>query len=132
MKHFVVYHNTEKMGYELKSSGQGVGFLTNKSLRFLEGVTGHKVWMITGAKGSRNKNCYHLFGYYIADEVKESTNSDFDYWIGGKQVELLKESEELNGFYWFWQLFRSQGSFAFGLREIKDKEVVAALEGLAE
>ena len=132
MKHFVVYHNKNSMGYELKPSCHGTGFLTNKSLTFLRTVLDQQVWMITGINGAGNQDQYHLVGFYITDEIKESSNHNFAYWIGGKKVTLLKKTIELNNFEWFWKLFNSQGSFAYGLSEVKDKEVIAALEELMQ
>lgn len=130
MKSFVVYHSTERMGYKLMPSLKGAGFLSNKGLSFLKRVLGEKVWMITGTKGADRKNRYHLVGYYIADEVTDSDNPAFDYYVSGKEVRWLKKPVELNEFDWFWVLFKSQGSFAFGLSQIKDKDTVTALEKL--
>ena len=120
------------MGYELKPSAKGTGFLTNKSLAFLKGALDQQVWMITGVNGAGNKNRFHLVGYYITDEIKASSNHNFAYWIGGKKVTLLRKTIELNNFDWFWKLYHSQDSFAYGLSEVKDKEVIAALEALMQ
>lgn len=130
MKSYVAYHSTEGMGYPLEVSGEGAGFLSNKGLRYLKNVVGQKVWMITGTKGKNKRKDYYLVGFYIPSVVMESTNPDFDWWIGGEEVHRAEPPIYLNDYEWFPALLRSQGCFAFGITEIRQPEIVKALEQL--
>ena len=98
MKSYVAYHSTEGMGYELKVSEEGAGFLSNKGLLHLENAVGQKVWMITGTKGKNKRKDYYLVGYYIPSEVKKSTSPDFDWWIGGEEVHRSEPPVYLNDY----------------------------------
>lgn len=131
MKNYIAYHSTEGMGYELEVS-EGANFLSNKRLVDLENAVGQKIWMITGTKGQNKRKDYYLVGYYIPSEVTESTSPDFKWEIGGEEAHWLKSPIYLNDFDWFPVLFKYQGSFAFGITEIRQPEVVKALEKLAK
>jgi hypothetical protein len=64
MKHFVAYHNTEKMGRPLHK-GEPLRLLTNKPVQPL---LHHTVWFITGeGSGSRH---YALGSVFRVTEVK--------------------------------------------------------------
>lgn len=131
MKNYVAYHSTEGMGYELEVS-KGASFLSNKGLQHLENAVGQKVWMITGTKSQNKGKDYYLVGYYIPSEVTESPSDGFDWSISGEEAHWLKSPIYLNDFDWFSVLFKAQGRFAFGITEIRQPEVVKALEKLAK
>jgi hypothetical protein len=132
MKHYVAYHSTEGMGYPLKISNEGAGFVSNKGLQYLKNAVGEKVWIITGTRRKGKRKAYYLVGYYIPSVVKKSTDRDFAWSIDGEESHGVKSPMYLNDCEWFPALFKSQGSFAFGITEIRQPEIVKALEQLVK
>lgn len=123
-KHFVAYHNDEKMGHALGfGRSKSTSFGTNKTPgQFYDG----QVWMISGAGTPRT---FRLHGWFHAEDCLETDGGDFKYSVGGELGMRLKPPVVLNDLPWFADFKKSQGSFSLGIQQIRP-EFVKKLEKL--
>jgi hypothetical protein len=101
-------------------------FLSNKHLGYLEKAIGNRTWIISGTLEGR-KTIYLLHGYYKVKDVKPIADY-FDWSVYGLKPKILKTPIEISDFDWFLRLKKEQNNFSMGLDEIKDTEIIAALE----
>jgi len=111
VKHFVQYHNVEKMDGRPSESY----ILTKKSGKFVEEVKGNKIWLISGDGRPRH---YALCAFFIADEIRLTNESGYKYRISGKTGRLLVPEVPLDQQSWFRRFLAAQQNFSLGLREI--------------
>jgi hypothetical protein len=123
-RHFVAYHNPQRMGYTAAESDP---FSVYTSKHFLDPI-GDTVWMITG-EGKSPKQ-YYLSSWFVVSEVGPSDDTDFGYSLSG-QGGVLDPMPRLNDLDWFPAFIRRMANFSFGVQEIKQAEVVEALKQLA-
>ncbi len=115
MKHFISYHNADKMGYPFEDAEPfSVG--TSKSV---ERLRGERVWSISGDGHPRR---YHLRDTWIVDEVGESEQNGFSNYARGHGV-IFAPAIPLSGLPWFPVFLKSQSNFSLGLQQIKDEFV---------
>ena len=100
MRHFVAYHNAEKMGYDYEPSG-AYAFFSRKALTFLEQTVGATVWVINGSRPRTRKTMYTLCAVYMPDEVIDAEDTEFDYIVAGTVGHDFDPPIELNQLPWF-------------------------------
>jgi hypothetical protein len=126
MKHYVTYHNTEKMGYPCDETNIGpFSIVTDKPVSSLRGNT---LWLISGEGEPRE---YALCSVFVVDEVGSSEESGYKHFAGGKTGSAFRPPIRLNDLHWFRDFLGTQQNFRFGLNEIKEQEYINELERLA-
>ena len=124
MKHFVSYHNADKMGYAYEDALPfSVG--TTKSV---DRLVGNRVWSISGEGKPRT---YRLRDTYIVDSIGESDQEQFVNFACGSNGIAFEPPVVLNRLPWFPAFLKSQSNFSLGLQQIKD-EFVAHFEALTQ
>jgi HNH endonuclease len=130
MRHFVAYHNAEKMGYDYEPSGEYT-FFSRKAPTFLEQTVRAMIWVINGARpGTRTTN-YTLCAADIPEEIVDANDVEFDYIVAGSIGHGFDPLIELNHLPWFPGFLKSQSNFSLGINEIRDAVVIEQLTGLA-
>ena len=124
MRHFVVYHNPEKMGYSAEEVTE-LCVVTNKAV---DNLIGDRIWLIQG-KGTPRK--YTLRGTFIVDSVGADTEDGFRHIVRGREGMLFRPEIAIGSLPWFKTFKASQGNFAFGLQRIGDKAVVSELKRIS-
>jgi hypothetical protein len=76
-RHFVQYHNTEKMGYDCADGGP-FRIVTNRSV---DGLPGNTVWLIAG-KGCKPRRFY-LCEVFVVNEVGPRRGGGFKFFARG-------------------------------------------------
>lgn len=123
MKHFVSYHNADKMGYAYEDAIPfSVG--TKKSV---DGLVGNRVWSISGEGQPRT---YRLRDTYMVDALGSSEQDEFVSVARGSSGTVFDPPIMLNRMTWFPAFLKSQSNFSLGLQQIKE-EFVKHLEALA-
>jgi hypothetical protein len=120
--HFVAYHNVDERGSRLWR-GEGSGsFETSKPSLPRKGDV---LWCF---EGEGRPKTFTLVKRGIVTKITRNA----------KALSLVRyrtssaiEPAEVNSLSWFPKLFRSQGSFGFGLNAISDPDIVDQLEGYA-
>lgn len=121
MRHFIAYHNREKMGEPSRPSQA----YTKKPLRDPKGSV---VWIIEGL--GRSPKRYNLVGWFTVREVIESQHPEFSTALRGNEPGF-KEHIRLNEFEWFPDFRRRMGNFAFGLQSVVDNKIVNHFKRIA-
>jgi len=120
-KHFVVYHNPERMGYSADGLTEPC-IVTNKAVA---GLIGNRIWLIQG-KGKPRQ--YALRGTFVVDSTGPDTEDGFRYVVRGRKGEFFRPPICISVLPWFDRFRASQGNFAFGLQRISDPAVVKELK----
>ena len=123
MKHFLINHKPEIMGYSLDSVKEFIAF-TNKEVT--NNIIGDKVWLITG---EGKPKAFFLKMYFIIDDIKSGTEKNFKsklIGINGKNFATMKRIDNLP---WF-EAFRKQMANFVGFTEIKQQKYIDELEKL--
>jgi hypothetical protein len=124
MRHFIAYHNTEKMGRPLHA-GEPLRLHTNKKVDLLLQNT---VWFVTGeGTGARQ---YSLGSVFRVGEVGETAEDGFKRFASGPG-HVFQPPVPINDMEWFTEVLRATGNFRFGVQEIKDEAAIAGLIQLA-
>jgi hypothetical protein len=137
-KHFVGYHNHEKMAAERdddedtgeEPADRRWGFLTKKNT---DPIVGGVIWWITGEGQPRE---YYLDGWFVVDGAESIDTERFVSRVYGREGEAFGEDAILlNDFDWFKGFRESQGNFGLGIQLIQPQhldQIVAAVraEGL--
>lgn len=122
MKHFISYHNADKMGYTYEEARPfSVG--TTKSV---DRLLHNRIWSVSGEGQPRS---YYLRDTWIADEIGPSEQEDFVNYAHGSEGFVFDPPVHLNPLPWFPAFLKSQSNFSLGLQPIKD-EFAAHLEEL--
>lgn len=123
-RHFVGYHNTERMGCRL-SEGDPVRILTNKSVSALhEGV----VWMVVGE--GKNPRRFSLASVFRVTETGDSGVDGFKHFAAGRG-HVFDWPIALNDLEWFDGFKQAMNSFQFGVQALNDEGHIASLVELA-
>ena len=120
MRHFVVYHNPEKMGYSADEIAE-LCIVTNKPVNNL---IGDRIWLIQGEGRPRK---YVLRGTFVVDSIGPDTEDGFRFIVRGREGELFRPPIPIGTLPWFPRFKQTQGHFAFGLQRISDEAVVDEL-----
>jgi hypothetical protein len=126
MRHFIAYHNTEKMGYAL-SDGNPQRVLTNKPVNHLRGNT---VWLVT-FEGTGTPRQYCLASVFRADKVGEKDEGGFTRYASGPG-HFFHPHVPIKDTGWFPEVLRVTGNFGLGVQEVKDHAVIAGLTEIAK
>lgn len=124
MRHFVAYHNTEKMGRALHDRGP-LRLVTNKPARHL---IQNVVWFIVG-EGARPRKFY-LGSVFLVDQVGEAEEESFQ-WFAAGPGHLFRPPVSLNERAWFPDLKKAVANFSLGVLEIRDEHFIDELLLLA-
>jgi hypothetical protein len=124
MRHFIAYHNTEKMGWPLQEGGP-LRLLTNKPIDHLYQET---VWFIAG-EGTGERQ-YSLGSVFRASEVGTTDEDSFKRYATGPG-HVFQPQIPIKNMSWFPEVMRVTGRFGLGVQEIKDENVIAGLRQLA-
>jgi hypothetical protein len=124
MRHFIAYHNTEKMGYSLHD-GEPLGLLTNKPVNHLLQNT---VWFVIGeGAGARQ---YSLGSVFRVVEIGDVDDGGFKRFASGPG-HVFQPPIPIKDMDWFPEVLRPTGHFGLGVQEVKDEGVIAGLTQLA-
>jgi Domain of unknown function (DUF3883) len=124
MRHFLVYHNPDAMGYSLSEDSDEepvFSIVTNKSVRTL---LGNRIWLITGEGRPRK---YYLYETFIVDAIDWDEEIPYTNIAKGTEGQHFRPMIRLDDQPWFDVFRRSQGNFAFGLQAIKNPLLINAL-----
>ncbi|MGH7137946.1 MAG: hypothetical protein ACREHD_19530, partial [Pirellulales bacterium] len=124
MRHFVAYHNTERMGRPL-SDGDPLSLQTNKAV---DQLLGNAVWFVQG-DGVRDKD-YSLGSVFVVGETGNTGREEFQRFARGNG-HVFQPVVRLNGLDWFPEFFRAMAHFSLGVHEVKDERLIAALRQLS-
>jgi hypothetical protein len=119
--HFVAYHNVDERGSQLWRGGSGA-FETNKLSLPRKGDV---LWCFEGE--GRPKRFMLVKRGVVTRTTKRANGPSLVHYKTSRPIEVA----EVNSLPWFPKLFRSQGSFGFGLNAIKKQDIVDQLEGYA-
>jgi hypothetical protein len=124
MRHFIAYHNTERMGWHLHDRDP-FRVLTRKPVGHL---VNHAVWFVVGEGGLPRR--YSLGSVFVVREVGPCDQPGFRNFACGPG-HAFRPAPTLSGLAWFPALVEAVGRFQFGVQEVRDAQLVAALQGLA-
>jgi hypothetical protein len=125
MRHFIAYHNTEKMGRPLHD-GEPLRLLTNKPVNHLLQNT---VWFVTGEGGGARQ--YSLGSVFRVAEVGDADEDGFKRFASGPG-HVFQPPVPIKDMDWFPEVLRATGHFGLGVQEVKAEAVIAGLTHLAE
>jgi len=125
MRHFIAYHNTERMGRPLHD-GDPLSLMTKKAVQHL---LQNAVWFVQG-DGTAPK-CYSLGSIFVVNEVGETGEEEFKRFARGRG-HVFEPLIPLNDLEWFPKLFKALAHFSLGVQEVKDERFISELIRLAE
>jgi hypothetical protein len=129
MQHFVAYHNSEKQGHAYNDGRivrQGrVGQWSTGRPYLRETLLGNRLW---GIEGSGSPKRYRLVSSGIIFDFDKRKRPALSR-VAVRADSTLRRTD-VTDFSWFKKLLEEQRSFSYGLRKIKDRSVIAALEAL--
>ena len=111
-RHFVQYHNTEKMGEDCAELKR-FEILTDKSV---DGLLGDTVWLIAGT--GRDPRRYSLCQVFVVDEVGRDSAGRFKFYARGRTGTPFNPPLPVDQEPWFPEFRESVQRFRFGLREL--------------
>ncbi len=123
-RHFIGYHNTEKMGRPLEPATAS-RVLTNKSTKRFEG---HLIWMIAG-EGSKPRK-YSLCSLFRVTETGDTGDDSLRHFAQG-QGTCFDPPIALTSLDWFDDLRKAMNSFQFGVSELKEEKLIEKLVTIA-
>lgn len=124
MRHFIAYHNTEKIGQPL-CDGNPLRLITTRRIQHL---LHNAVWFVQG-DGTAPKS-YSLGSVFVVAEVGETTEAKFSLFAEG-QGHVFQPPVPLNELEWFKSLFKAVAHFSLGVQELKEERFVEGLIQLA-
>jgi len=124
MRHFIAYHNVERIGRRL-AEGDPHGVDTKKPVAQL---IGEYVWFIEGL-GSAPKE-YFLSSLFVVTDTGPSASDAFRNEASGPGHTFVPPPR-LNDLSWFQELFRSVAHFSTGLQEVTEPRLIEELTCLA-
>lgn len=124
MRHFVAYHNVERMGRKLED-GDPLNLLTKRPpVKLLDNT----VWFVVGHGGAPKS--YSLGSVFIVTEVGETGQTEFKYFARG-QGHVFQPQPVLSNLEWFPEFFKKLAHFSLGVQELKQPRFVDELRQLA-
>jgi hypothetical protein len=124
MRHFIAYHNIEKMGRPLQDN-EPLRLLTNRPVNHLLQNT---VWFVTGEGVDTRR--YSLGSVFQVAEVGEAAEDGFKRFASGPG-HVFDPPEPIKDIPWFPEVLRATGHFGLGVHEVKDEAVIHGLSELA-
>ncbi len=123
-KHFVGYHNTEKMGGPIQPA-TSYRVVTGKPTKRLEG---NLVWMIAG-EGNKPRQ-YSLASLFRVTETGNTGEDSLKNYAEGHGVRF-DPPIRLTDLPWFDELSKGMNRFQFGVQELKDDRLISELMAAA-
>ena len=124
MRHFVPYHNPDKMG-SYRQSTKNFGIVTNK----LQGVRkGDIIWLLTGEGRPRE---YFLCETFTVEKISPPSVGRFRYQVSSEDGQSLYRLELDKTSSWFQELLKITGNFRYGLQRISSEAIIAGLKRAA-
>lgn len=125
MRHFLAYHNAQKMGYSCTAISTP-RVVTSKPVSGLEGAT---VWLVAG-EGKTPKS-YYLASRFIVDKCSPGKHwgTDLPNEVSG-EGDLFGMRISLDASPLLEQLQRASANFVSGFCELRDPSVISALKAL--
>jgi hypothetical protein len=124
MRHFIAYHNTEKMGRPLHDH-EPLRLLTNRPVNHLLQNT---VWFVTGEGAGPRQ--YSLGSVFQVAEVGDTAEDGFRRFASGPG-HVFDPPVPIKDMPWFPEVLRATGHFGLGVQEVKDEAVIGGLSLLA-
>ena len=125
MRHFIAYHNVDKIGAYV--SENGFWFSCRRSLAYFDKAAGAKVWVITGeTEEGKGEKVYRLVAFFTISNVEPEDNGNTRI-IGGDGRHLNPPGELLNPLPWFRAFQKLQGNFMFGFNPVTNIEHIERL-----
>lgn len=124
MRHFIAYHNTEKMGRALNADGP-LRLLTNKPINHLLQET---VWFVVGEGAGVRQ--YSLGSVFRVAESGDAAEDGFKRFASG-HGHVFDPPVPIKELPWFPEVLRATGRFGLGVQEVKDETVISGLSLLA-
>lgn len=125
MRHFIAYHNPDKMGYPYTVAENGTErFLSNKPVGHL---LGNYVWVVT----FKADHDYSLASVFQVTDTGDAQAEGFKHYVSGTG-HLFRPWHRIKGEDWFPKLLKTTGNFGLGLQEVSDPFVVAGLLRIAQ
>lgn len=121
MRHFVQYHNPDKMD-PFRPSKKMFGIVTDKRAGLREGDT---VWLVTGKGRPRQ---FFLCETFVVEKIDSQGAGKFRYRMSGSDGKSLYPLKIDKGSSWFRELLRITGNFRYGLQPISSKAIIQSLE----
>lgn len=122
MADFVVYHNSDAMGYSARDV-DSLSVVTDKVVS--QAACGGRVGLLTGEGKPRT---YYVCGYFVIDAVESGTDEGFTARVRGTAGSMCHDWPVLNDEGWFPEFRRHLGNFAFGFQPVRDPRFVRGLE----
>ena len=124
MRHFVQYHNPDKLG-QFRPSEKEFGIVTDK--RF-NGLVGSTVWLIS----RRDKPAeYVLCETFIVEKVGTNPTETLKNFASSSHGQPFDPPRRIDREPWFEILQKLTGNFAFGLQPINEEAVIQGLMAIA-
>jgi hypothetical protein len=121
VRHFIVYHNPEKMG-PLEPKDVELSIVTGKSVN---GLLGDRIWLLMGEGRPRR---VYLCATFIVDSVyPDEEEEPYPNLASGTEGVVFNPFVSLNNCPWFEEFKAKQGNFAFGLQAVKERRFINGL-----
>ncbi len=124
MRHFIAYHNTEKMGRALHTDAP-LRLLTNKPINHLLEQT---VWFVVGEGAGVRQ--YSLGSVFRIAEMGDAQEDGFKRFASGPG-HVFDPPMPIKDLPWFPEVLRVTGHFGLGVQEVKDEIVIVGLTKIA-
>jgi hypothetical protein len=118
MRHFVQYHNPDKMGAPYRFRGD-FSVYTSKPYPLLAAVPGNTVWLIGGEGHPRH---YFLCYVFLAEEIGTADHPSFRWYARGTIGRAYEPVLPLDGEPWFPGFLWRMANFSLGLRELAEAD----------
>jgi hypothetical protein len=120
MRHFIQYHNPDKMGHVHDHTSDELSIFTNKPFGLLTGLLGNTIWLIGGEGRPRS---YGLLSTFLVDEIGESDDAVFRWYASGTEGRRFHPPIPIERDPWFVGFLHRQANFSLGLRELQEPDV---------
>jgi hypothetical protein len=121
VRHFIVYHNPQKMG-PMDPQDVKLSIVTGKSVNKL---LGDRIWLLMG-EGKPRRFC--LCATFIVDSIyPDEEKKPYPNLACGTEGIVFDPFVSLDGHPWFEELKTKQGNFAFGLQIVKERRFINGL-----
>jgi hypothetical protein len=120
-RHFVQYHNPDKMGAPYSFEGE-FSVYTNKPFSLLSALPGNIVWLIGGqGRPRRYRLCYR----FVVDEIGTADHPSFRWYARGTRGEAFEPPLVLDLDPWFYGFLQRMANFSLGLRLLQPADALA-------
>lgn len=118
-RHFIQYHNPDKMGRSYERSGD-FSIFTNKPYSLVAALPGNTVWLIGGEGRPRR---YSLCCVFVVDEIGQADEPSFRWYARGAEGRHFPALPRIDDDPWFRPFLWRQANFSLGLRELAQPDI---------